>query len=103
MTWLEVYLYWLFLLKLFELYFWVSYHVHPTEMSEHNLYQADRFFSVFLACLMLYLFHPFVSKPIYIDHETRDYLFTFATLSLIYLVPRPSLTSATNLIRLHIQ
>ena len=95
MTWMELYLYLLFVLKMIELYFWVMHHLHPTQTSEYNLYQSDRLFSLCMACLMLYLFHPFVGKPIYIDHEIRNYLFMFAALSFFNFVPRPSLPATS--------
>ena len=92
---MEVYLYLLFVLKMIEMYFWVRYHLRPTLISEYHLEVADRAFSFCMACLMLYLFHPFVCKSIYIDAEVRNYLFMFATLSFFRFVPRPSLPATS--------
>ena len=90
MTWYEVYLYWLFFLKMIEMYLWVKSYVWPDETTVHYLRVADRVFAVFLAGLMIYLFNPFTKKTVYIDHETKGYLFTFACLTLFYLIPPPS-------------
>jgi len=90
MTWYELYLYWLFVLKMIEMYFWAKNYLYPNDESAYYLHLSDRVFAVFLGLLMIYLFNPFTKKHIYVDHETKEYLFTFATLTLFYLIPRPS-------------
>ena len=84
MTWYEVYLYLLLLIKLFELYCIVWNRLNPSTRSAQYLFQTNRVFTVCMTLLMLYLFHPYTRNPVSIDRETKLFLFTFACITLVH-------------------
>ena len=84
MSWYEVYLYLLLLIKLFELYCIVWNRLKPSTQSAEYLFQTNRVFTVSITLLMLYLFRPLTRNPVSIDRETKLFLFTFACITLVH-------------------
>ena len=84
MTWYELYLYLLLLIKLIELYCIVWNRLKPSTRSAEYLFRINRVFTVCMTILMLYLFHPFTRNPVSIDRETKLFLFTFACITLVH-------------------
>ncbi len=82
--WMEIYLYLLLILKLSILYLWIKQRFKHDEKTAHSLSKCNMWFDTLVSLLMIYLFHPFSSNPVYIYRETKLFLFTFAFLTLIH-------------------
>ena len=82
--WKELYLYLLLFIKLIIIYLWLKKKFEHDEKTAHTLSVFELIFDGLMAFLMIYLFHPYSPNPIYIDRETKLFLFTFAVLTLAH-------------------
>lgn len=79
----EFCLFFIFIVKLFVLFFFLQNKFYPTETSETHLQFTENIFTVLMSLLILFLFHPFTQNPILIDRETKLFLTVFAVLTLV--------------------
>jgi hypothetical protein len=78
------YLYVLFVVKLLVLYYFLQKRRNPEYEKKFAL--IDKLFMILLTILMIYLFHPYTKNPVYIDRETKLFLFIFGVMSLVHLI-----------------
>jgi cytochrome c biogenesis factor len=81
---LEIYLNVIFCVKVYVLYFAIQNNLHPSETYAKKRDQAERWFNILMALLLLYLFHPMSKNPVFVNRETKIYMFIFAVLTLIH-------------------
>ena len=75
MNWYEVYLYIVFIVKLSVIFFFIQNKFFPTDTSDQHLLLTENIFTILMSFLIIYLFHPFSVNPIFIDRETKIFLF----------------------------
>ena len=85
MSFYELYLYLVFFVKLSFLLFFIQNKFYPTDTTEKHLLLTENIFNALMSLLIIYLFHPFSANPIFIDRETKIFLFIFATLTLLHI------------------
>jgi len=81
----ELYLYLIFVVKLSVLFFFIKNKFLPSDITEKHLLFTEDIFNALMSILIIYLFHPFSTNPIFIDRETKLFLFIFAILTLVHL------------------
>ena len=81
----ELYLYLVFIVKLSVLFFFIQNRFFHTEETEKHLLFTENIFNALMSFLIIYLFIPFSSNPIFIDRETKLFLFIFALLTLLHI------------------
>lgn len=84
MTFYELYLYLLVFVKLSVIFFFIKNKIKPSDVTEKHFLFAEDIFNALMSLLMIYLFHPSSENPIFIDRETKLFLFTFAILTLVH-------------------
>ena len=80
----ELYLYLVFIVKLSVLFFFIQNKFYPSNTAEKHLSFTEDVFNVLMSLLIIYLFHPFSANPIFVDRETKIFLFIFAALTLLH-------------------
>ena len=80
------YLYVLFVVKLLVLYYFLQKRRNPSPEHEKKFALIDKLFMILLTILMIYLFHPYTKNPVYVDRETKLFLFIFGIMSLVHLI-----------------
>jgi len=80
------YLYVLFVVKLLVLYYFLLKRRNPSPEHEKKFALIDKLFMILLTILMIYLFHPYTKNPVYVDRETKLFLFIFGVMSLVHLI-----------------
>jgi surface polysaccharide O-acyltransferase-like enzyme len=81
---LEFYLNVIFCIKIYVLYFSLQDNLRGTKTYDMKKQQAESWFTILMALLIIYLFHPMSANPVYITREMKIYLFIFAILTLIH-------------------
>lgn len=84
MTLYELYLYLLVLVKLSVIFFFIKNKFVPSDVTEKNFLFAEDIFTALMSLLIIFLFHPYSKNPLFIDRETKLFLFTFAILTLVH-------------------
>ena len=82
MTPYELYLYILMGTKIIFAEAVVENRIRPSEAAKKRIEWSDNIFKVAMALLLVYLFHPYASNVVTVDHETKLILFTFALLTI---------------------
>lgn len=80
----ELYLNAIFCVKIYVLYFAIQNNLNPSKTFAKKRDQADRLFMVMVSLLIIYLFHPMSKNPVYVDRETKIYLFVFSMMTLLH-------------------
>lgn len=82
----EIYLSTILIVKLAFLGFFIKNKFAPTTLSKNGLLYTENAFNLLMSLLIIYLFHPNTSNPIFVDRETKLFLFIFSILTLIHIV-----------------
>ena len=83
MDFYAMYLAFCLVVKLAFVYFVIKMRVKPTEKDSELLHQTEKLFTVLMALLIVYLFHPGHKTDVKIDGETKFFLFLFGLLMFI--------------------
>ena len=79
----DIFLICLLIIKLIFVGAVIENRIYPSEKTKQIADITHKLFSVLMACLLIYLFHPRTTNPTLIDKETKLFLFVFGILTLV--------------------